>query len=130
VAVAAERLAFLTRKVVEDGRPSPVQLAAFLRTLVEALRTAVKDLPGASFNMGGALGWDFATNRGAPGATSPPSVDVVVEWLKNPLFAPPPTPSTAADFEKRASTSIRTLLEEYGSFDPDWKPEAKPKATP
>jgi len=124
VAVAAERLAFITRKVVEDGLPSAAQLAAFLRTVVDALRSAIRDLPGASFDMVGDLGWNYASNRSV--ASSPPTVDAVVLWLKDPKFVPAPTPETAADFNKRSATSIRTLLDEYGAFDPDWKPEAKP----
>ena len=125
-AVAQERLEFMVKQIEETGQPSPAQLGAFLRTVVAVLASAVKDVPGAGFDME-AVGWDFAKNRCSAASTAPPTAEAVMAWLASPVFTPAKEAATAHDFNRRSAAPITDLLQEYGAFDPDWKPPPPPK---
>lgn len=140
-ASAAERLVFFRNKVKTDGRPSAQQLAAFLRSVVVALRKAAT-LGDPDWDMR-SLGWDFASNRGLPEVREPPSVDAVILWLKETAGkgGSKETQGKAAtagsterresdrdgdeeepaDFQSRLDKPMAELLEEYGAYDPNWR---------
>lgn len=123
-AVCAERLVFLLSKS-KEGAPTASQLGAFLRTVATALSATLTD-DTESFDMA-TVGWNFTANRSIPG-TAPPELAAVDKWLRDPAYVPKAELS-AKDFEARSRAPILTLLEEYGAFDPNWTPEAKPKSS-
>jgi hypothetical protein len=120
-AVASERLTFFRKKKAADGDPTPAQMAAFLRSVVDSFRVSVSEL---EFDMS-ALGWDFNANCSLKGFTKPPGAKEVMAYLQRPLMKLPDEVSIV-EFEARSKGSLGNLISEYGEFDPSWK-EAESK---
>lgn len=132
--VLNERLLFFRRKLKADGNPSVFQLAAFLRSIVNTIKSNV-DHKVLDIDMQ-SMGWQFSTNMSMTARKEPPTIDAVTSWLQQPVVALRQCMDSTSnankvgcadeeihtvDFEGRLKKPMKDLLEEYGEYDPNWR---------
>ena len=128
--VLNERLLFFQRKLKADGNPSIFQLAAFLRSVVNTIKSNV-DCEDLDIDMQ-SIGWQFSTNTSMTSRKEPPTIDALTSWLQQPVVILRQSKNACkidcvdeeintADFEKRLKKPMKDLLEEYGEYDPNWR---------